>query len=178
MDSPGLASVLVGGMHLVYHVPYLLFLFIAEATPFPAQVQSAAEGLFAKTHLNTTSNTFIDCYPPKRVTFTPAFCADVFFKIRSLADFPNIQQFLEGVRPQIDPANPDSKPPFGFADEIGECTLVLRSRRHTLPDDFSWQQVNQLGLAITKECPRHGGFGYIGEARQWIVKVGAMSGRR
>ena len=96
----------------------------------------------------------------------------MFFQIRSLADFPVTQQFLEGVRPQIEPGNPNSKPPFGFADEIGECTLILRSRRHTLSDEFSWQQVNQLGRAIAKECPRQGGFGFIGEARRWIVKLG------
>lgn len=165
-------------MHLSGHVPYLLLLSIAEATPFPAQVHSVAEGLFAKTHLNTTSNTFIECYPPERRVFTPAFCAEVFFQIRSLADFPNTQQFLEGVRPQIDPGNPDSKPPFGFVDEARECTLILRSRRHTLSDEFSWEQVNQLGLAITKECPRQGGFAYIGEASRWMVKIGAPDPQR
>ena len=104
-------------MYLSNHVTYLLFLSVAEAIPFPAHVQSVAEGLFVKYHLNTTSNTFVECYPPERPAFTPAFCADVFFQIRSLADFPNTQQFLEGVRPQIDPDNPDSKPPFGFADD-------------------------------------------------------------
>ena len=165
-------------MHLLDHIPYLLFLSVVEVTPFPAQVQPVTEGLFTKSHLNTTSNTFIECYPPERTTFTPAFCADVFFQIRSLADFPNTQQFLEGVRPQIDPGNPDSKPPFGFADELRECTLILRSRRHTLSDEFSWQQVNQLGWAITKECPRQGGFGYIGEARRWMVKLGAPAPQR
>ena len=159
-------------MHLFNHVPYLLFLSIADATPFPTQVQSIVEGLFAKHQLNTTSDHFIECYPLERISFTPAFCADVFFQIRSLADFPVTQQFLEGVRPQIEPGNPDSKPPFGFADETGECTLILRSRRHTLSDEFSWQQVNQLGWAITKECPRQGGFGFIGEARRWMVKLG------
>lgn len=128
--------------------------------------------------LNMTSNDVIDCYPPERTSFIPAFCTEVFFQIRKLADFQNTQEFLEGVRPQIDPDNPESKPPFGFVDKRRDCTLILRSRRHTLPDEFSWEQVNQLGLAIVRKCPKYGGYGYIGEEGRWLLKIGGYGPRR
>lgn len=153
-------------------------LLCAEASPFPAQNQSVAGTLILDAHLNSTSNDVINCYPPERTVFVPAFCAEVFFQIRKLADFQDTQEFLEGVRPQIDPDNPESKPPFGFIDERRDCALILRSRRHTLPDEFSWEQVNQLGVAIVRQCPKHGGYGYIGEEGRWMLKIGGYGPRR
>ena len=161
-----------GGIMLLCALVSISLLLCAEASPILAQNPSVAGMFIPGAHLNSTSNDEINCYPPERTVFVPAFCAEVFFQIRKLADFQDTQEFLEGVRPQIDPDNPESKPPFGFIDERRDCTLILRSRRHTLPDEFSWEQVNQLGLAIVRKCPRNGGYGYIGEEGRWILKIG------
>ena len=163
---------------LLYILIPISLLLCAEASPFPPWKQSVAGTLILDAHQNSTSNDVIDCYPPERTVFVPAFCAEVFFQIRKLADFQETQEFLEGVRPQIDRDNPESKPPFGFIDERRECALILRSRRHTLPDEFSWEQVNQLGLAIIRRCPNHGGYGYIGEEGRWMLKIGGYGTRK
>ena len=101
------------------------------------------------------------------VRFHSRSCLPIFTQIRAFPAWNLVQEFREGVRPQIDLDVPGSKPPFAMVGADERCTLVLHASPPATPDAFSWEEVYDLGLRIIQQCPVSGGSAHIGRSLRW-----------
>lgn len=153
-----------------YLISSFLLFVLADASLPTAQVHPYGGTIVHVPRLNNFPNAVAHCNPTSRGLFYPGSCILILLQIRRLPDWDIAQEFREGIRPQINPNDPQSKPPFAFVSQDGRCVLVVRARR-IFPERFSWEQVSWLADLIIQQCPTHGGFSYIGGRERWTISL-------
>ena len=170
-------------MFLSSLIPLFVFLCATNAHPFPPQPlglpTTSPRGYLATIPGFNASANDINCYPRVPVQPDAAACGDILHAIEALPHFDRIQEFVEGVRPQIYAGVPTSLPPFLFLspeEREGKCAVVVQALQR-LPDQFSWQQVNHALQAILTECadPGNGGWARLGEHHLWAARISGFN---